>query len=372
MHMQTPTRALILTVFFIAALGITPLIVNAQNDAPQVAQTAEYNIGFNCPVSATLAPDQTILWVLMDNCGNRKFTLQGFQVTDGSPIKAADDNFAGALAPLTDQWIYVDTRPLAFTPDGAVDVRYNNADTYDALNLRLSLTGDQPPTTDLKLLTRDAVQVLIPGYDGYLETTTFNAHHTLAVVPNEGTSALHIFDLRTSAELFQIEFPSANAVSAASFSPDDQHLYITTLKNPDDVSDNNSTLNIYDLKNGKLIKSYNVPSYLNSVSPDEHYIVGLVGGQFDAALLITELETGKSSPPILVNEQPHQVTECLNSGKKVSDVGFKTRGELPVRDVVWMPDSSGFLTVNSYLGDGAYGGSICNFNYSRLRAYSVQ
>jgi len=203
-------RALVLTLFLIVALGISPLAISAQAATPQVTKTAEYNIGFDCPVTATIAPDQTALWVLMNNCGSGRYTLQGFQVSDGSPVKADEENFAGVLLPLKDQWIYTDTRPLAFTPDGAVDVRYNDTDTYDALNLRLSLTGEQPPAGNLKLLNLETVQNLIPGYDGYLETITFNNRHTLAVVSDEGTKAFHVFDLRTGAEPFQIEYSSSN------------------------------------------------------------------------------------------------------------------------------------------------------------------
>ncbi|MEP6985297.1 MAG: hypothetical protein ABI970_06860, partial [Chloroflexota bacterium] len=79
------------------------------------------------------------------------------------------------------------------------------------------------------------------------------------------------------------------------------------------------------------------------------------------------------SQPITIPEKPHAPTECLNSGKKISaDVGFMTRGDLFVMDLIWVPDSSGFATVNSYLGDGSGGGGFCAFDYSRLRVYQVQ
>jgi len=348
---------------------IVPLTINAQADSLQVTQTAEYNIGFDCPMTAVLSPDQTVLWILMNNCGQGGYNLLGYNVADGSPVKADDKNFADALSPLTNQWIYPDTKPLGFTPDGAVDLRYNDPDTYDALNLRLTLTGAEPPTSDLTLLTNDTIQKLISGYAGYPENVTYSPDHTLASIPD--TAAFHIIDLKTGKELFQLDSQPTADYSRASFSADNQHLYILTLKKPDDTQDNSSTLNIYNLSDGKLLKTYDVPTYINVISPDERYIVGQVGGQFDAGIVITNLETGSASQPILVNEPPHPVTECLNTGKKLKGLDFKTRGELPVRDIIWLPDSSSFFTVNSYLGDGAAGGTICIFNTSRLRQYKV-
>ncbi len=365
------TLSLVMLTLFALAFSLEPLTVSAQTDAPQVSQTAEYNIGFACPVTATLSPDQTNLWVLMDNCFGRGFTLQGFNAADGTPVKGDDKNFADALAPLNDKWIYPDTKPLAFTPDGGIDLRYNDADTYDALNLRLTLTGEEPAANELTSLTNDTIQKLIPEFAGYSENIIYSTDHTLAVIPD--TSAFHIIDLKTGKELFQFEGQPTTDYSRASFSSDNQHLYISTLKNGDDVQDNSSTLNIYNLADGKLLKTYDVPSYFNIFSPDERYIVAQVGGQFDAGFIVTSLETGVTSQTILVNEPPHPVTECLNTGKKLKGLDYKTRGELPVRDIIWLPDSSNFFTVNSYIGDmSGSRGNLCIFNYSRLRQYKVE
>jgi hypothetical protein len=369
---QRPTRALsLLIIVFMLALTISPLAVGAQAPAPDVTKTAEYNIGFDCPVSATLDPDQTTLWILMDNCITKNFTLQGFKLADGSPIDANADHFVDTLAPLDGLFPFSNTMPLAFTPDGIADVLYNENENYDTRNLRISLTTDQAPASTLTLLTNDTLQDLIPGYAGYPETITYNSDHTLAVVAD--TTIFHIIDLKVGKDLLQVEALVSTDYSTASFSKDNQHLYITTAKNLEDANDTASTLNIYSLPDGKLLKTYDVPSFWNIVSPDERYVAAPIGGQYDAALLITDLEMGSISQPILVNEPAHKVMECLNTKKNVSDVDFKASGELPVRDLIWLPDSSGFLTVNSYLGQRAGGrDSICNFDYSRLRVYHVQ
>ena len=349
---------------------ISPLAVTAQTTAPQITRTAEYDMGFDCPVAATFSPDQTTLWVLMDNCGNGDFTLHGFKVADGSPVEASADHFASSLTELEDQYLYAYYVPLAFTADGAIDILYNENEKSEAHNIRFSLTADQPPASNLTLLTNDTIQTLIPGYGGYPESTTYSTDHTLAIVVD--TKTFHIIDLQAGKDIFQIEEPISTDHSSASFSSDNQHLYLTTGKNIDNPNDSASTLTVYSLPDGKLVKTYDLPSDWNIVSPNGRYVAGYVGGQYDAALLVTDLETGSISQLSPVNEPAHLVTECLNTKKNVSDVGFKATGELPMIDLIWLPDSSGFLTVNSYQGEAAGGGSLCIFNYSRLRTYKVQ
>jgi hypothetical protein len=50
-----------------------------------------------------------------------------------------------------------------------------------------------------------------------------------------------------------------------------------------------------------------------------------------------------------------------------------TSGYLNMASLHWLPDSSGVVLSLSYNGDGAEGsGSVCIFNYSRLRTYAVE
>jgi hypothetical protein len=72
-------------------------------------------------------------------------------------------------------------------------------------------------------------------------------------------------------------------------------------------------------------------------------------------------------------EDPAPVTNCLNNGNDVSDIGYMTSGYLSMASLHWLPDSSGVVLSLSYNGDGAEGsGSICVFNYSRLRTYRIE
>jgi hypothetical protein len=90
-------------------------------------------------------------------------------------------------------------------------------------------------------------------------------------------------------------------------------------------------------------------------------------------LVIFEIATGAVSSRIELFEPPAPVLQCLNDGRSMSDVDFRTSGNLFLMDLRWLPDSSGSLTAQSYLGEGAQGGgSVCIFNYSRMCHYDVR
>ncbi len=69
-------------------LGTSIQAVVAQDQAPILTQTAEYNLGFDCPVATTLDPTGATLWVLMDNCFQSGFKLRAYNVADGTPLSS--------------------------------------------------------------------------------------------------------------------------------------------------------------------------------------------------------------------------------------------------------------------------------------------
>jgi len=355
---------------FFALFAILPYagIASAQDAELPVTQTAEYDIGFDCPVASMLDRSGEILWVLMDNCGDSRFSLLGFNVSDGTPAHAAEVADS-ALEALDDQWIDANTVPIALTPNGALDILYSDAENYDTHNLRLpfgSTTEDEPTL----LLTLDALSEIIPGYAGYPETTVYNAEHTLAAVSD--TASIHVIDLHTGDDLLQIPMTPDAYDSIPSFSADGTQLYVATWKNIDDMDDYSAVLRVYSLPDGEVAATYDVPSALLMVSPNGQYAVASTGDSQGESemLLVVELETGRTSAPFQVYEAPRKA-ECMNRESDFSDLDWMTSGKLPIRDITWLADSSGFFTVNSYLGEGAGGGAPCFFNYSRLRYYSI-
>ena len=350
-------------------LCLTLMPVAAQDNALNVQQAAEYDIGFDCPVTSTLDPSGTVLWVLMDgSCFSRHHSLLGFNVADGTPVNAADDHFASAFTALGDTFIDSDTLPLVFTSANTLDLIYSEDQEYDTRNVRLTLDSSPLPADSRTFLPTIAnLNILIPGFEGYPETTVYNADHTLAVVID--TARFHVIDMQEGTDILQIDVTPSTDGSTPYFSADSQTLYIATFDDPDSVTDYSATLNVYSLPNGKLLQTFHVPSALLYISPNGRYAAAQSS---DDAFVVVELATGKTSLPLPLSEAPHPVPECLNSGNDLRDLNYVTSGDLFLMDLKWLPDSSGFMTIQSYLGDGAEGsGSICIFNYSRLRRYTL-
>lgn len=351
---------------FMLALLLMPLTAQAQDTLP-VTRTAEYDIGVRCPLGLTLDATQEQVWVLMDGCYDGGYALQGYRLADGTPITNEPEPYVDVLEPLANQWLYSDTRPFGFTPDGAVDIIYNDPDTYSAKSLRFSLDGSATPDSEYTLLTNDKITELIPDFSGYPETTSYNTDHTLAFVPD--TTSVYVIDLKTERILFSIEDGETAYLIRPFFSTDGQFLYTSKVINVEDMQDNTSTLDVYSLPDGELLKSYEIPTYLNVISPDNRYAIGVYN---DVTLMVTDLETGVSSEPIVYSEPPRGLTTCYNSGLPApTGLDIQTSGLLYVRDIVWLPDSSGFLTANTGQGQGLGGGRTCIFEYSRLRVYMV-
>lgn len=341
----------------------------AQTGAPALALQAEYNIGLDCPVSAAL--DTTgVLWVLMDNCFDYDHTLRGFRVEDGSPVSAGSaDDFAAALADLAEVFPWDTT--MTFTPDGALDIfysTYTSPQTYDTRNLRLGIRTEAPADTRAILPTLQALEELIPGFAGYPEATVYSADHTRAVAVEE--TRFTVIDLQAGEVLLTMAIPAGTYGSFPTFTADGQLLAIARLNDPDDYNTLESTLTFYNLPGGEEVATIPVPTPYLWLSPDRRTAAALLDTD---TLIAIDLTSGNASQPLDIFERPTSVPRCLNNGQDVSDVGYTTRGDLYLMDLEWLPDSSGFLTINSYMGDGAQGsGSDCIFNYSRLRLYSVR
>ena len=360
------------TGFFLAIFAmlllIAPTVAMAQDDSLNLTQTAEYDIGFGCPVASALHPDGTTLWLLMNNCVSRRYNLQVYDVTDGSNI--TENDYADALAIL--DTIYVDTfiNPLAFTPDGDLSIRYNDPDTYESINLLIPLTTGGEVTT-VKSESYDALMTMMSDYP---EFSVYSSDHT-QVVASSGTS-LHVVDVQEEREIVEIELEGSADNAIASFSTDGTALHVTSLTNPDDYEDSSSTLYIYSLPDGELLSQYEVPSFIVWVSPDGQYAAAQVGssniGDRDD-LFVVELESGRTSPAQTLLEEPRPVTTCLNTGASMTDVDFMTSGIFNNAGLQWLPDSSSLMLPLSY-GSQASGSAAnpCYFDYSRLRSYAVE
>jgi WD40 repeat protein len=360
---------LLSVLFVLMGLAFQPL--HAQ-DGVTLALDAEFDIGANtaysCPYNAVLDAAADRVWVLMDNCFMRNFTLRAFNAADGSFANPEQD-YADLLAPLEDQLVTTWVNPLALLPDGSFDLIYADSvnQSYDTLNLRFSPESGMVAVSDLPVLDLETLQSILPGYDYYPEATIYSRDHTLAAIYEE--FALHVYDLQAETLRFTLETEAGSYGSFVYFSDDGTRLYVADLLYPDDVEDYRSTLSVYRLSDGELLETgIALPTFILWFSPDGRYAATTID---DSELGVIDLESGTLSNVLALSEPPRRVLACVNRAGDLSDVDFMTSGRLPLTDLVWLPDSSGFFTLNSSRGQGAGGGQRCDFEYSRLRRYRV-
>ncbi len=362
------SRSARLAVFITALILVAPILSSvAQSSGLNLIQTAEYDIGLDCPVTAALDPAGATLWVLMDNCFQSDYTLHAYSVADGTQVN--EDDYAAALLSLDRVYVDLFITPLGFTPDGDLSIRYNDPDTYASFNLLIPMASGGEAVTQ----TSATYDALLAELTDYPEFSVYSADHTRVVA--FGEASFHVLDVQSETEIVEIPVEGGTDYALASFSADGERLDVVRANNPDDMDDLSSTLLIYSLPDGALLQQYPVPSSAIWVSPDEAYAaVNMYSNNVGDVneLVVIDLETGRTSPASNLLEDPAPVTNCLNNGNDVSDIGYMTSGYLNMVSLHWLPDSSGIVLPLSYNGEGAGGGSICIFNYSRLRTYRVE
>ena len=342
----------------------------AQDNGLNLIQTAEYDIGLDCPVTAALDPAGTTLWILMDNCFGYHNSLRAYNIADGTQVNV--DDYADALVSLDEPYVDLFITPMGFTPAGDLSIRYNDPETYESFNLLIPLASGGEVTTQ----TSATYDALLAEYTDYPEFSVYSPDHTRVVAV--GGTSLHVIDVQAETEIVEIPVEGSTDYVSASFSADGKHLDVVRINNPEaiGINDYSSTLLIYSLPDGALLQQYSVPSSAIWVSPDEGYVaVQLFSNNISerSELVVMDLASGRTSPASNLLEAPAPVTTCLNNGNDVSDIGYMTSGYLNLANLHWLPDSSGVALSLSYTGEGAQGsGSVCIFNYSRLRTYRVE
>lgn len=357
-------------VFITALILGTPVLTSAAQDTGlNLIQTAEYDIGFECPVASALDPTATILWVLMDNCFRSGFVLRAYNVADGSQVD--ENDYADVLISLASPDLYVDPfiNPLAFTPEGDLSIRYTDGQTFESFNLLIPLASGGEPATEADA----GYDTFLAEYSDYPDFSVYSQNHTRVVAVD--AISFHVLDVQTQTEIVEIPIEGGTDGAWVLFSADGERLEVTNINNLDDPDDYASTLFLYSLPDGELLGQYQVPSPAVWVSPDGRYAAANLFsnnvGDLNE-LVVIELETGLISLSSNLDEVPTTVSTCLNNGNNVSDIGYMTDGRFSFPGMHWLPDSSSLLLPLSYRGDMARTGSVCIFNYSRLRAYQVE
>ncbi|MEQ8675558.1 MAG: hypothetical protein RLP44_29100 [Aggregatilineales bacterium] len=366
MVLQQPQhrKAGIVLLLVMGLLGMS--IVSAQEDATvTLIQTAEYDIGLDCPVSSTLDPSGTTLWVLMNTCGQRGYSLKAINVADGTQVN--ENDYADALTILNGVYVDLFITPIGFTPTGDISIRYNDPDTYESFNVIVPLASDGEVTAQAS----ETYSALLAQYSEYPEYSVYSSDHTQVVA--SGVTGIYVVDVQSESEIAEIPIEGGGDSVLASFSADGTHLHVIQF-NVEDFDDPATTLFIYDLADGAVLGQYAMPSSAVWVSPDESYAaVQLYSNDIGdlSELIVVDLETGAKSDASNLLEAPFPATTCLNSGNDIRDLNHTVSGYLNLTSLKWLPDSSGIVLTLSYGGEALSGGSLCILNYSRLRTYTV-
>jgi hypothetical protein len=341
------------------------LISRAQEKTLTLTLTTEHEIGFECPIASTQQPGTDTMWVLVDNCRGLQFSLHAYDLKSGEALDTVPillDEIDGNV------YAIYNLMPLAFTSNGTLELFAANNETDDIARFQIdpesgATTSDASADEQLNNFLRQ-----FSDYPSF--SVTFSPDHTRAISFDNDGLALYVLDLVAEDVLFKLE----GAFSLSGFSPDSQQLYVGTLDDPDNFEADGSTVSIYNLPDDTVIQSLPLPISLVYPSPDGRYVAFQTapneGGTEQLGLV--ELATGAVSPLLKISIEPHKVLTCVNSGRNVSDVDLTTSGQMSLRALEWLPDSSGFVTANSY-GNQVSGSSSnpCFWENSRLRYYQI-
>lgn len=363
-HCPQQSFKLTVMVFMTLILSAIGGISVAQDGSPGLTQTAEYDIGTDCPAAITLDPTGESLYLLMNKCGQAGYYLLALNVAEGYRLPV--DDYAEGLSVLNDVYIDFFINPFAFTPDGDLSIRYNDLETYGSFNVIIPLASGGEVT----VRSSESYDALLAEYSDYPEFSVYSPDHTR--VAAIAASSVQVIDVASETEIVSIPLDTSDYVQVG-FSPDSAVLQVVDLNNPDDMSDMSATLSLYGLPDGELIGRYAVPSNAVWLSPDRtqaalQFYSNDIGERSELA--IVDLESGLVSAAANLLDQPGPVTFCVNDGRSVSDLDMRKSGYLTLTGLHWLPNHAGLVLSLSYGGEGS-GPRFCAFNYSRIRTYQV-
>lgn len=344
----------------VLVLALASMTVYGQAEIITLEKTAEYDIGFDCPVASALQPGTETLWILMDNCFGGNYSVTPHDVQNGQilgesiPVEAIGDY----------DIVISFGSPLAFVSDHVLQIVFFKDDSYDYSSVRVDITSGAI-TTDSE--NDAAVNALMRQYTEYPESTYFGPGHRLGVVM--APESLHVLELATGRLVFEMDVAAADYSVFPRISDDEQLLYLPRINEPDNYDSYATTLSIYRLEDGTLMETMPLPYPFIYPNSDDTYAAIIID---DSQLGVVDLSSGTISETLDIWEAESRALKCLNNGNDLSDLDFTKSGRLRLADLTWLPDGTSFTSVNSYGGEGAQSsGGVCIFNYSRLRQYQV-
>lgn len=364
--------------FFLVLIMLMMLssVVFSQNAGVMFSKTAEYDIGFKCPVASTLDPSDTQIWLLMDDCRGWFYTLAVYNIADGSLVEMPD--YATELEPLNlydadevnMRIVSIWTNPMAFTPEGDLSIRFASLNFDEDTSATYTLIIPVATGGEVSLQENATLDEFLLQYNEYFYDAVYNHDHTQIAIWDD--SSLHIIDIATETEIGEIGAEGDPYTTFLSFSDDNATLRAVHLNVTDSINladDPTTSLSIFSLPDGELLNQYDLPSYLVWVNADVSMVAFTLfdNAGNDIGLAIMDLATGEMSQPLDMNEAPVSITKCLNTGQSTTDYNYVSTGEFRYNELHWLADDT-LLGGFSFNGDGF---NECYFNYSRLRIFSV-
>ena len=344
------------------------LAASAQNSGPQLTAGPEFSLGDACPITGVMDPAGSAVWVLMNDCnGEGAVTVQAFSVADGTPVGAPIGPFD---MDISGNDLFGFDRPVTLQEDGTptadfVDSMNTGAIasfTVDTVTGAITSVADSP-----RILTANDIFAALPDFTGYTDYLTYSDDRALAMTQDETT--LYVFDVASGQVIMRLAPPGGIEYAGAWFGPNGDRLYVTQMAEPGNYDNPAQTLYVFDIPSGDLVSTTEVPHRIYSVSPDERYLVvstPVYGGD-NESLAVFEMATGQMSESLPTRSTSVALNICKNDGR-TTEFGW-TSDDPGLREIIWLPDSSGYVTLAA--DTFSSGPNPCLTNDSRMRVYSV-
>ncbi|MFN8378460.1 MAG: hypothetical protein U0452_07290 [Anaerolineae bacterium] len=353
----------------VLALLVLPLAGASAQGSPQLSVVAEFSLGDNCPITGVLNSEGTAVWTLMENCvsGADTLSLQAFSFADGGLVGQTTEPLPTDISPYD---VLGFDRPLSRSADGAINV--DLVDTYttmssDSFTLNQETGAVTPVIGSPRILTADQIMNAIPDFTGYTDYLTYSDDRALALTQDD--TSLYVFDVASAQLIMQLAPPGGVEYAGTWISADNQHLYVSQMVDPGNYDNPAQTFYIFDIPSGELVSATAVPHRIYSVSPDERFLLvstPIMGGD-NESLALFEPATGAISETLPTRSTSVTLNICKNNGR-TTDYGW-TSDDPTLIEILWLPDSSGFVTLSSE--EFSSGPNPCFTNDSRMRVYAV-
>ncbi len=356
----------VMAALWMLALSLTWTAAQAQHRLA-LSVVAEYSLGDACPVTGVLSPDGSAVWALMIDCVNSyAASLQAFSVADGGLVGSSAGAFSMDIAGTE---LFGSDRPLVVSGDGTLTADLVDWMTGATASFEVgTATGLITPVADSpRFLSADAIFGALPDFTGYTDYLTYSDDRSLALAQDD--ELVYVFDVASGTEIMRLAPPGGVEYAGVWIGPNNAHLYVSQMEDPGNYDNPAQVLTVFDIPTGALVSTTAVPHRIYAVSPNERLLVvstPVMGGDHES-LAVYELATGAMSESLPTQSAPVQLNICKNDGR-TTEFGW-TSDDPGLREILWLPDSSGFVTLSS--SEFTSGPNPCLTNDSRMRVYAV-